>query len=536
MDLIDRHFLTKRADGPGDATGDSAPTPPQGLVGHIGSRLHGLWDSAKSHTGLGDTGLGLALGGGGLALGAGAAGLHHILSGRKKRREDEEEKGAAGLIDDLEEGVGSVLSAGQPKDHIGPFKAEHGARTLGLDPVIASIARNRDEHPYHYWLNPFVSGPVREGLARLGRRYHASQATSPTLATLAHLPFSGAANVVGALGSMAVGGAGRREKARGLYEHSGATAKEEGRHHEKEEKEEKKESGDWLGAHLAKLAADPPLDLGVAKGGPPSGMAAGAAMPPPAYMRPGTVGNTQFNAFNRGNTLNETLMSHPRVNAQGRARLQEQMDVNNHLLGNLTGLRGKPMTLGSAEPGIAKGGADDQAPATPTLPRVIGHSAADRPAAPPPMMGRVNPANIIPSTPSMTNPATPPMPSAVTPSQTRELWGMMPFKPPVHPVEAGMAKPFPESPGQQLGTGKPGTYPGQGMTPAPSPRPFRQIPTDNESRFLPPQAANQNAPKYPRLSPSGVYTPRASGYGYSGDPTRSVDDPLIAAGQMSKSR
>ena len=50
-----------------------------------------------------------------------------------------------------------------------PFDASLAAAVVGSDDIIDAIARNRRKHPFHYWLNPFVPGPIAEALARYGR-------------------------------------------------------------------------------------------------------------------------------------------------------------------------------------------------------------------------------------------------------------------------------------------------------------------------------------------------------------------------------
>jgi hypothetical protein len=67
------------------------------------------------------------------------------------------------------------------KERLGPYSADQAATVAGLDPQIAVMRRNRKEHPFHYWLNPFVRGPLSEIHQRLRRRTAASSASRDKL-------------------------------------------------------------------------------------------------------------------------------------------------------------------------------------------------------------------------------------------------------------------------------------------------------------------------------------------------------------------
>jgi len=106
------------------------------------------------------------------------------------------------------------LSAAGP----GPYAIDQAARVRGLDDQVASMSRNREQHPFHYLLNPYVPGPLSEILTRLSRRVAASRATSPVMAvTSAGAPFN-PLSLAGYPAAALAGGPGRREKARAIYE------------------------------------------------------------------------------------------------------------------------------------------------------------------------------------------------------------------------------------------------------------------------------------------------------------------------------
>lgn len=61
-------------------------------------------------------------------------------------------------------------------EELGPFDAERAADMLGAEMKLKALARNKEEHPYHYYLNPFVGGPITEAITRLKRRHNAGLA------------------------------------------------------------------------------------------------------------------------------------------------------------------------------------------------------------------------------------------------------------------------------------------------------------------------------------------------------------------------
>ena len=42
---------------------------------------------------------------------------------------------------------------------------------------LKALAHNKEKHPAHYYLNPFVGGPLTEAVTRLNRRENASLAS-----------------------------------------------------------------------------------------------------------------------------------------------------------------------------------------------------------------------------------------------------------------------------------------------------------------------------------------------------------------------
>jgi len=59
-------------------------------------------------------------------------------------------------------------------EQTGPYSGHKAGLVSGLDKIIAAHKRNRKESPGHYWLNPFVSGPISELLHRWQRRQQAT--------------------------------------------------------------------------------------------------------------------------------------------------------------------------------------------------------------------------------------------------------------------------------------------------------------------------------------------------------------------------
>ena len=62
-----------------------------------------------------------------------------------------------------------------------PYRQEQGAHVRALDELISANKYNRENHPGHYYLNPFVGGPLTEGANRLSRRMHAFQHSHPVI-------------------------------------------------------------------------------------------------------------------------------------------------------------------------------------------------------------------------------------------------------------------------------------------------------------------------------------------------------------------
>lgn len=63
-------------------------------------------------------------------------------------------------------------------EQTGPYSGHMAGMVSGLDKMIAGHKRNRKESPFHYWLNPFVSGPINELMMRSQRRQLASSGSS----------------------------------------------------------------------------------------------------------------------------------------------------------------------------------------------------------------------------------------------------------------------------------------------------------------------------------------------------------------------
>jgi hypothetical protein len=68
------------------------------------------------------------------------------------------------------------------EEEMGPFDAERAADMMAAELKLKALAHNKKEHPYHYYLNPFVGGPLTEGITRLHRRGHAGMADDEILA------------------------------------------------------------------------------------------------------------------------------------------------------------------------------------------------------------------------------------------------------------------------------------------------------------------------------------------------------------------
>ena len=93
----------------------------------------------------------------------------------------------------------------------GPFRTQEAANMMASEAKLKALAHNRKKHPGHYYLNPFVGGPISEMLTRLGRRHHATMADEDgallgVASGLSRLP----------LGAI-LGGDKRKDKARDIF-------------------------------------------------------------------------------------------------------------------------------------------------------------------------------------------------------------------------------------------------------------------------------------------------------------------------------
>lgn len=126
----------------------------------------------------------------------------------------------------------------------GPWQSHMSSGVVARDDALAAMQHNRQHNPGHYYLNPFVRGPLRELLTRVDRRALASsgnstmEAAAPSLgaalggatgaligAPLGGLPGAGIGAFAGAgLGTLggygtqvALGSSQKREQARQRY-------------------------------------------------------------------------------------------------------------------------------------------------------------------------------------------------------------------------------------------------------------------------------------------------------------------------------
>jgi len=77
-----------------------------------------------------------------------------------------------------------LKSAIYADEQTGPYSGHMAGMVSGLDKMIASHKHNRQNSPWHYWANPFVSGPINELLLRAQRRQLASSGKSMLNAAL----------------------------------------------------------------------------------------------------------------------------------------------------------------------------------------------------------------------------------------------------------------------------------------------------------------------------------------------------------------
>ena len=61
-------------------------------------------------------------------------------------------------------------------DDLGPWQAERAADMMATELKLKALLHNKQKHKGHYYLNPFVGGPITEGFTRLKRRSAASMA------------------------------------------------------------------------------------------------------------------------------------------------------------------------------------------------------------------------------------------------------------------------------------------------------------------------------------------------------------------------
>jgi hypothetical protein len=142
-------------------------------------------------------------------------------------------EGSGGSFD--KEAAGTAALASGAVSELGPYAGQQSADVAGGDSLIAAMERNRDEHPYHYWLNPAVPGPIAELVSRLRRRASASRAHSGLAlgagvgGNFASGFASGAGQALGlpipdlnlgTIGNVAHGGTAQKDRARRGHEHT----------------------------------------------------------------------------------------------------------------------------------------------------------------------------------------------------------------------------------------------------------------------------------------------------------------------------
>ena len=108
----------------------------------------------------------------------------------------------------------------------GPYRQDQAAKMMADEQILKAIAHNREKHKGHYYLNPFVGGPLSELVKRLSRRYHATAAGehgalieggshAAAAATALGVPFVGG---LGAIPPMIMGNDKRKDLARKIFE------------------------------------------------------------------------------------------------------------------------------------------------------------------------------------------------------------------------------------------------------------------------------------------------------------------------------
>lgn len=103
-------------------------------------------------------------------------------------------------------------------DEDGPYRQEQAAKMIAAEQLLKAMRYNKEKHPMHYYLNPFVGGPVTEALTRLQRRSHASGAGEHggLINTLGGFP--------GAVYQMAAGDDSRKEEIKKMFKAYAAKA------------------------------------------------------------------------------------------------------------------------------------------------------------------------------------------------------------------------------------------------------------------------------------------------------------------------
>jgi hypothetical protein len=166
--------------------------------------------------------------------------IYHDYASPYSQEEDDEatleDRQGPKLGDEAEADLASEAAAKEAAyegEQTGPFSGQQAAIMSGLDKSIAGTEYNRRNHPLHYWLNPFVPGPISELVSRFSRRHAtgtgrnlAGAAMGSTLPAVGRVAGSASGVPLGAgLGMMlgmsptaAMGGVETRDKARKAHE------------------------------------------------------------------------------------------------------------------------------------------------------------------------------------------------------------------------------------------------------------------------------------------------------------------------------
>jgi hypothetical protein len=95
-----------------------------------------------------------------------------------------------------------------------PFRQQEAAKVRSYDERITANEYNRENHPYHYVLNPFVEGPISEVKNRLMRRLHTMHHNHPVTAASSLLLPSGVPYMAGQGIKAYLSGDAEKQKAR----------------------------------------------------------------------------------------------------------------------------------------------------------------------------------------------------------------------------------------------------------------------------------------------------------------------------------